>query len=169
MKKHVQFFEDFINESHSEIVEIPTVQEGRVVRCGVNVVNNEFIEFVAVEDLLKFREFDRLVTPKFSKEESIETIDYFKNTFLEEGIDEPLIIKYYQPDSMILLTEGNHRLNAAVELNMPYLPVTVLRSEDNVPEDAKGKAIPVPGYEQDRQDYVPTNLKPSDIGLPVIY
>ena len=84
MKKHVQFFEDFINESHSEIVEIPTVQEGRVVRCGVNVVNNEFIEFVAVEDLLKFREFDRLVTPKFSKEESIETIDYFKNTFLEE-------------------------------------------------------------------------------------
>lgn len=169
MNNHVPTFVQYIAENKDVMLTIPTSEEGVEVLTGYKIRADKFVEFVPTEELLKFREFDRRETPKHSEDDSHETIERFKKEFLKTGIEEPLEITYYAKNKMVLLTDGNHRLSAAVELSMPYLPVVVVSTDEPIDESKKYKAIPVPGYSDDVSIEVPDVVKPSDIGLPVVY
>lgn len=83
------------------------------------------IRYVKVEDLWLFKEYDR----SKGTEQSLLNIEKLKKSFIENGFTEgnELIMNYYYDDlsAKALLIEGNHRLVAAKQLDMEYLPVRV--------------------------------------------
>ena len=83
------------------------------------------ILLVPISFLAKCSEFNRRNDPKYSLDDSAKNIENIKKSFIENGITEPLILNYIKNESKLLLTEGNHRLNALIELEVPYYPVCV--------------------------------------------
>lgn len=124
------------------------------------------VELVPVSELLKFREFDRRNSPKWNQDESNRNINFLKNNFMKNGIKEPLIIEYNHEDKMVLLVEGNHRLNSAEEIGLEYLPARVrLKKHGNYPENKKKNAMSVIGVEPNEHGYISSDLKPSQVGI----
>ena len=122
-------------------------------------------ELVPVSELLKLREFDRNERPKYSLEDSKDNISKLEKALVENGVEEPLIIEYSLEDNSVLLIEGNHRLNVAENLGFDYLPArVVLRRREFTPLQ-KTKALKVKGFNPDRYGYVPSDLKPSQVGI----
>ena len=122
-------------------------------------------ELVPVSELLKFREFNRFERPKYSLEDSKDNISKLEKALVENGVEEPLIIEYSLEDNSVLLIEGNHRLNVAENLGFDYLPArVVLRRREFAPLQ-KTKALKVKGFTPDRYGYVPSDLKPSQVGI----
>lgn len=119
-------------------------------------------ELVPISELIKFREFDRRKSFKWNEEYSTNAIEQAKREFLEKGITDILIINYSQSDKKVLLVEGNHRLIAAMELGLKYLPARVYRSKSPINNK---NAMKVSGYPEDRYGYVPGDLKPSQVGI----
>ena len=46
--------------------------------------------------------------------------------FQKDGVKSPIIIEYSADDNAVLIIEGNHRLNSAIDLGMEYLPARVV-------------------------------------------
>jgi len=132
------------------------------------------VELVPVTELIKFREFDRKVSPKYNQDNSIENINHLKFMFQKEGVKSPLIIEYSADDSSVLIIEGNHRLNSAIDLGMEYLPARVVLKKHGKYSPAKIKnAMKVDGIKANSSNYIPSDLKPSQIGIagakPIAY
>ena len=123
------------------------------------------VELVPVVDLMKFREFDRKKTPKYNAENSNYVINSLKESFKNEGIKEPLIIEYSVEDNSVLLIEGNHRLNTAIDLGLMYLPVRVVLRKNKFTPTSKKLSMQVDGIKPNEYGYIPSNLKPSQVGL----
>jgi hypothetical protein len=132
------------------------------------------VELVPVSELIKFREFDRKVKPKYNQDNSIENINHLKFMFQKEGVKSPLIIEYSAEDNAVLIIEGNHRLNSAIDLGMEYLPARVVLKKYGKYSPAKIKnAMQVDGIKANSSNYIPSDLKPSYIGItgakPIAY
>ena len=123
------------------------------------------VELVPVVDLMKFREFDRKKTPKYNAENSNYIINNLKESFKNEGIKEPLIIEYSVEDNSVLLIEGNHRLNTAIDMGLMYLPVRVVLRKNKFTPTSKKLSMQVDGIKPNEYGYIPSNLKPSQVGL----
>lgn len=123
------------------------------------------VELVPVSELLKFREFDRLQDGKFSKQQSYDNIKLLEDVYKNEGITSVLIIEYSVADNKVLLIEGNHRLNVALELGVRYLPARVVKRNSSFPSLQSKKAMKVIGVVPDKYGYVRSNLKPSAVGI----
>ena len=128
--------------------------------------DDEGVELVPVSELVKFREFNRLESPKWNQEESNRNINNLKNNFMSDGVKEPLIIEYNQEDKMVLLVEGNHRLNSAVEMGLEYLPARVrLKKYGKYKGNTKKSAMSVKGVEPNQFGYISSALRPSQVGI----
>lgn len=128
----------------------------------INSFEYDNVEYVDINIIKRFREFDRLLVPKYSKEDSDETIDNLVSDIKLNGIKSPLILDYFMYDNKALLIEGNHRLNAAILAGLKEVPVRVVRSK----RDAPAKAISVRGFiKKHEHQHIPSDLKPSEIGI----
>jgi 2'-5' RNA ligase len=128
--------------------------------------HNEFTEMVPTEAMLPYREFDRPLK------------DDLRDHIAQHGIVGSIKLEYNPKTEMAHIGEGNHRLKAAQELGISHVPVEVLRTTRgpfgvNYPDkdfegsaNLKGAPVPTPPV-PDQFDYIPGNMKPSDIGLPV--
>ena len=124
------------------------------------------VELVPVSELIKFREFDRRKTPKYNQDNSRDNINHLKFMFQKEGVKSPLIIEYSPEDNAVLLIEGNHRLNSAIDLGMEYLPARVVLKKYSGFNPVKLKnTMKVSGVQADQFGYIPSNLKPSKVGI----
>lgn len=117
------------------------------------------IEFVPTETLLRHREYDRESEPR----EGPGHLDRITASIAEKGVQAPLIMTYGQHDRRAYIGEGNHRLAAAKRLGISHLPVRVYRVGNT-----DGRGAEVPGVEPNEHGYVRGDMKPSDIGLPVL-
>lgn len=132
------------------------------------------VELVPVSELIKFREFDRKKKPRYNLENSKDNINHLKFMFQQEGVKSPLIIEYSPSDNAVLIIEGNHRLNSAIDLGMEYLPArVVLKKYGNYSPEKLKNTMQVCGVVADKSGYIPSNLKPSQVGiqgaLPIAY
>ena len=132
------------------------------------------VELVPVSELIKFREFDRKVSPKYNQDNSRDNINHLKFMFQKEGVKSPLIIEYSAEDNAVLIIEGNHRLNSAIDLGMEYLPARIVLKKHGKYSPAKIKnAMKVDGIKANSSNYIPSDLKPSYIGIagakPIAY
>ena len=132
------------------------------------------VELVPVSELIKFREFDRKTKPKYNKENSVDNINHLKFMFQKEGVKSPLIIEYSADDKSVLIIEGNHRLNSAIDLGMEYLPARVVLKKYGKYHPTKLKStMQVSGVEPNEYGYIKSDLKPSEVGIegtkPLVY
>lgn len=125
------------------------------------------VELVPVSELIKFREFDRKINPKYNQDNSRDNINHLKFMFQKEGIKSPLIIEYSPEDNAVLIIEGNHRLNSAIDLGMEYLPARViLRKYGKFAPSKIKNTMQVVGIKANKSNYIPSDLKPSQVGIP---
>ena len=104
------------------------------------------ILLVPISFIAKCSEFNRRNDPKYSLEDSAKNIESIKKSFVKNGIIEPLIINYIKNESKFLLLEGNHRLNALIELEVPYYPVCVTVIDSWAKGKGKGVKTKVKPY-----------------------
>ena len=122
-------------------------------------------ELVPIKELIEIREFNRLERPKYNLDDSKSNINTLESIILKEGITEPLIIEYSLEDNAVLLIEGNHRLNVAINLGFDYFPARVVLRRREFPSHQQDKAKKVKGVKPDEYGYVRSNLKPSQVGI----
>ena len=62
--------------------------------------------------------------------------------FEGKPFNDPIMVIYDNETGMAFVGEGNHRLQAAIELNLPYVPVRVVqgRASEMVADEKKGKS-----------------------------
>lgn len=124
------------------------------------------VELVPVSELVKFREFDRKVKPKYNQDNSRDNINHLKFMFQKNGVQEPLIIEYSAQDNAVLVVEGNHRINSAIDLGMEYLPArVVLKKYSNFSPSQLKNTIKVSGVMAGKSGYISSDLKPSQVGV----
>jgi hypothetical protein len=124
------------------------------------------VELVPVSELVKFREFDRKVKPKYNQDNSRDNINHLKYMFQRDGVKEPIIIEYSPESNSVLVIEGNHRINSAIDLGMEYLPArVVLKKYGNFNANQLKNTMSVSGVTADEFGYIPSNLKPSKVGI----
>lgn len=140
-------------------------KDGRKIELSPDIANEECCELVSVKKLENMRMADRRTEPKTSVQDSSAVIDELKTSFMNSGIESPVIITYYTYDSCAVMTEGNHRIIAAKELGIEQIPAIVYVKKEKCPIDLKIKSMPVQGYINQNDGYVPRILKPSDIGI----
>jgi hypothetical protein len=104
------------------------------------------ILLVPISFLVKCSEFNRRNYPKYSLDDSAKNIENIKKSFIENGITEPLILSYIKNESKLLLLEGNHRLNALIELEVPYYPVCVTTIDSWAKGKGKGVKTKIKPY-----------------------
>jgi hypothetical protein len=176
-----------ITGTEENITEEPKMEEGGKVKSihsqkgdiMVSLDDNWYsddssVELVPVTELIKFREYDRKVNPKYNQDNSRDNINHLKFMFQKEGVKSPLIIEYSAEDNAVLIIEGNHRLNSAIDLGMEYLPARVVLKKYGKYSPVKIKnAMKVDGIKANSSNYIPSDLKPSYVGItgakPIAY
>ena len=91
------------------------------------------IALVRTDFLDKFKEYDRTL-PQYGQSGSKERIDSIVKDLKEgKGFTDPVFLEYTVDDAgnlRLLLGEGNHRLAAAKEAGIEYIPVQLVRIDD---------------------------------------
>ncbi len=108
-------------------------------------------EWVKTSILWNYREFDR--------SEYNDKIEKYKDILSNEGFNQPLILHYSHKYKTVYLTEGNHRLLAALKAGIEYVPVRV--TIDGVEKKDSHKVI---GFYSEEEKIDPP--LPSQIGIP---
>jgi hypothetical protein len=106
------------------------------------------------------------VKPKYNQDNSRDNINHLKYMFQKDGVKEPLIIEYSPQDNAVLVIEGNHRINSAMDLGMEYLPArVVLRKYSQFTPNQINNTMKVSGVTADDSGYISSDLKPSQVGI----
>lgn len=128
--------------------------------------SGDMVEFVSVQELLDLRDIDRTPGAKGAERNRAE-FDKFKKALAdnEPGISDPVLIDYSPETGKALLAEGNNRVSAAAEMGLEVLPAKVMVNS----RARKGSFQATKPYDKwttkPPADYIPTNLRPSEIGL----
>lgn len=85
-----------------------------------NAINVIYFEYVPIEELLPFREFDREVDTKWGDPEDLNKLT---QEIKVNGITEPVQIEVYKDKALIV--EGNHRIAAAKRLGIKWIPTYI--------------------------------------------
>jgi hypothetical protein len=154
---------------------VPKKEEGGKIICAYGEVplnmedywfsEDSKVELVPLNQLLKFKQFDRYKEPKWNKNDSNLTIKSLEKSFLGEGIKEPLIIEYSTEDNSVLLIEGNHRLQTALNMGCDYLPARVVLRKSPFGKVSKTRSMQVDGIKADEYGYISSDLRPSEVGI----
>lgn len=104
--------------------------------------HQEYVELVPIKALWDMREFDRREEPKWSQERTDMTIDNLKDDVEREGFKNPIRIEYYFYAGKATIREGNHRVRAAFELGLQYVPALVYVSDSSFKKNAAHLDMP---------------------------
>jgi len=125
----------------------------------------ETIGLVKTNFLQKFIEFDRTKVDAFPN--SKETINSIAKDLKEgKGFKNPIVVEYWvdtKGQLSLNISEGNHRLQAALAANIEEIPVKIVRgyeSADLIKRKNVGVESPIKPNEY---NYLPGNLNPKDI------
>lgn len=84
----------------------------------------------------------------------------FTEELKKDGLKEPVMISIGQRDRQVSVGEGNHRMNAFINMGMDYIPARVTRGTDNYGAWTyyydKMSRVPL-------DDYFPADSKPTDV------
>lgn len=124
----------------------------------------EFVGLVKTNFLKKYTEFDRTITTG-ARPDSPETIAKITSDLREgRGFTDPLIVAYNvdkEGNLSILLTEGNHRLAAAINVGLAEVPVKFVRAYAS--EAKVAKIVGKSKIKQDASGYIPGSVNPRDL------
>lgn len=135
-----------------------------------------WVEHVRVDKLLPHREWQHQPggfsytmdgDGPYAPKHDAESWEANKRSVAEEGVREPLTLKYNPTTHSAYLGEGNHRLHWARELGHQTVPVRMWRTSEEMPERYRLQGRPK--LTKDEHGYFPQDgFKPSDV-LPADY
>lgn len=128
------------------------------------------IEWVPTHVMKKFIEYDRRPGGRDAWS-SPERWNALGQHIKQNGFKNPAWLDFNPDTGMAHLSEGNHRVQIAVDHGMPAIPVRVYRSTRNSPTQIPVKAQPQPEWEDsfDPTGYHwPQYMRPSHLGLPTV-
>lgn len=130
---------------------------------------SKFAALIPVSQLVKYREFDRNTTPKYSHEDSQKTIESLTNELKAGGVHalrSPLNMTYDHKNHWAYLGEGNHRLVAAIRAGITHLPVHISKEGYGMFDDRKAQRVGAPLHLDNRLvekgGYMPARLHPGN-------
>lgn len=100
-------------------------------------------------------------------------VDSYRKIYRTGKLEEPLMVIYDNETGFAYLGEGNHRLQAALAENIPYLPVRIVRGTKREMENRIAKGQPVLQVKNNKTlpfttggpkgpvEYMPTDVHPS--------
>jgi hypothetical protein len=122
----------------------------------------DLVEEVPLAEIRRYREFDRDLNDGVNG-----YFEELEKSIGEHGITTPVILDYNPTTGLVHISEGNHRIKIAEKLGLPAVPARVMTSNREPSSEGLGGApVPKP-YPPDRYGYVPSTLKPSDIGIGI--
>jgi len=125
-------------------------KEKQIKQFAIPAGFERYYEYVPVDEILPYKEFDRSVEHKWNKDDLQKLIESIKNS----GIYEPLTLQV--SGTKALLVEGNTRLAAAQKLGLKYIPVSVSNKTTSFKgtQAKKAKPLPRPAVDYDKARYV---------------
>lgn len=135
-----------------------------------DVTHNPYVEWVPTHELRPFIEYDRRPGGRDSWNNQ-ERWDALGEHLKANGFKNPVWIDFNQDENTGHLSEGNHRVQLALDHGIPAVPVRVYRSRRPSPTQIKVTPRPEPQWEDqfDPSGYhYPEYMKPSHIGLPTV-
>jgi hypothetical protein len=105
---------------------------------------NRYTALVPGHQLLRFREYDREGSQGFSNsQENIRGIAKDLSAQGVKGLREPVSLEYDHENNWGVVTEGNHRLAAAVQAGLTHIPVTIHARADHSTNKKNGVGAPL--------------------------
>lgn len=125
--------------------------------------DTKVVEEIPIDVAMQMLDFER------GKEDyERENIDNLVQNISQNGFLEPVIIDFNENNNTAFITEGNHRVQAAKQLGMEWIPARAVRS---VGGKSRFREIPVrwQGTQKDAHGdlYIPPHFPPSMLGIPV--
>lgn len=136
-----------------------------IKRLNPNMENTNGVALVKTSFIKKFLEFDRTGVDAFASGSSAKTISKITNDLKAgKGFTDALILEYWVKDGKLYLnlTEGNHRLQSALQAGVENVPVKMVRSSGGFNTNAKPVDI-ISKIQPDRTGYLPGNPNPRDL------
>lgn len=141
-----------------------------VLRSNPNIsqASKEYIGLVNTNFIKKYLEFDRKGADAFPEVSAQTIAEITADLKAGKGFNESLVLDYWVDDNgnlLLNLSEGNHRLAAAIDAGIKEVPVKIMRGYQANIDAAKlvGKSKVLP----DRSGYIPGYVNPKDI-LPSV-
>jgi hypothetical protein len=120
--------------------------------------SRSIVGMVPTSVMKRFREFDRTNTSESTGERSAGVIEGIKNDIANGGgIHEPIVLDYNHETGMGHISEGNHRLAAAMAANVSHVPVRVYRGNRTGKNEAP---LTLTNDFGDKHGYVPSQMHP---------
>jgi len=117
-----------IKEKYPHAIKIQDPNQIRLFEKGGIIAAPEFtaqsdyyFEYIPLEEIEKYKEFDREVTIRFNKSELDDLTEYIG----KNGITSPITLQVY--NGYGLITEGNHRIAAAKRLGIKNIPTRIIQ------------------------------------------
>lgn len=157
----IRVAEQNIADTRNLITAKASVEE-LVKDANPNIKRTDNVGLVDTNFIRKFAEFDRAgaeAVPGYSAEAIAKIAEELKSG---KGFDNPLILDYSVDaagELSLRLVEGNHRVLAALEAGIDYIPVRFVkgRAEDMFSAGVKSKVVP------DKTGYLPGDMSPNEI------
>jgi hypothetical protein len=116
------------------------------------------VGMVPTSVMKRFMEFDRTNPSESYEEGSKNVIEGIKSDITSGGgIHTPLVLDYNHETGMGHISEGNHRLAAAMAANVSHVPVRVYRSSRTGKNEAP---LTLTNDFGDKHGYVPSEMHP---------
>lgn len=162
LERRIAFVENTLKQDVKQFSD-----EDLVKNLNPNIKTVDNVSLVDTNFIKKYLEFDRTVDIRLGgggfPEESIKTIDAITADLKSgKGFTNPLQLDYYVDESgklSLLLTEGNHRIQAAINAGIDYVPVRMVRGFADTAKSAGIKSAIVP----DKSGYLPAQVSPSKV------
>jgi len=129
----------------------------------------EYTALVKTDFLDTVKEFDRTKRPTGTLSDSLETINNIAKDLKDgKGFKDPLILDYNvgkDGNLIVHLIEGNHRLAAAKQAGVEYVPVYAYYSPNLVPNNLElgPKSIGKSPLKPNEFDYLPQTVNPAEL------
>lgn len=125
----------------------------------------EETEWVPTEELAKLMEYDRRPGGADSHGDS-ERWKSLGDHIQDKGFGNAVIVDYNPDTQAAHLSEGNHRVQLALERGIPAVPARVYRSRRTSPTQVQMNPQPQPEWlDYNNEHHWPSSIKPSHIGL----
>lgn len=170
-KKRWSFHFDHGKHPYDLIIQPVGYKESRWKKIGWNIENDKpsryfgtkIVEEIPIDVAMQMLDIER-----GREDYERENIDALVKSIAEKGFLEPVIIDFNVNDNTAYISEGNHRIQAAKQLGMEWIPARGIR---NYGQKSRFRELPVRwlGTQTNHAGelYIPPVFPPHMIGIPV--
>lgn len=157
LERRIAFIESTLKGKVKELSD-----EDLVKSLNPNMKDVSNVGLVETNFIKEYLEFDRRGADAYPEESAKTIAGATDDLKAGKGFNNPLQLEYFVDENGklgLLLTEGNHRILAAIDAGVDYVPVRMVRGVNDNPKPAGIKS----GIQPDKTGYTPASASPSRV------